>query len=116
MFKIRCHLKVTDYSPGIPAVVQWDWWCLWTTGTQVQFLSLHSRLRMGDCHRCGCRLQLWLGFDLSSRNCICCGVAEKERGREEERKERWVPYKENYQLHLSLKETVEKASKCWRYV
>lgn len=62
------------------------------------------------------RLQLWLGFDLSSRNCICCGVAEKERGREEERKERWVPYKENYQLHLSLKETIEKASKCWRYV
>ena len=36
---------------GVPAVVQWDWWCLWSTGTQVRSLAWHSELKICHCHR-----------------------------------------------------------------
>ena len=34
---------------GFPTVVQWDGWCLWSTGMQVCFLAQHSGLRIWCC-------------------------------------------------------------------
>ena len=85
MFKIRCHLKVTDYSPGIPAVVQWDWWCLmqsWDIGLIPGLVPLVKDSAL---------LQLWPGSDPWPGNSICHPVTKKKRkklvivyGRDEE--------------------------------
>ena len=34
-----------EESVGIPSVVQWDQWCLWSTESRVRFPAWHSGLR-----------------------------------------------------------------------
>ena len=64
----------------VPAVVQRDRWCLWSTGTQIQSPAQHSALRIQCFHR----LQLWPGSDSWPRNSICHGAAE-EKGKGEKK-------------------------------
>ena len=51
---------------GVTTVVQREWWCLWSTGTQVQSSAQHNGLRI-----CTATVgpDFWLG------NSICCGAA-----------------------------------------
>lgn len=48
---------------GVPSVVQWDWWHLGNTGTQVWSLASHSGLRIPYCHSCSI-VRSW-GSDLN---------------------------------------------------
>lgn len=52
--QVQGHLK--NSSPGLPAVAQWNWWCLCSTRTQVQSPAQHSGLK--DL----ALLHLWLGL------------------------------------------------------
>ena len=51
----------------VPTVLQQDWWCLGSAGTQVRSLAQHSGLRIPHCHswglggNCGSDLILSLG-------------------------------------------------------
>ena len=38
---------------GIPTVVQWDWWHLWSAGTQVISQAWHCGLRIQHYNSCG---------------------------------------------------------------
>ena len=53
---------------GVPAMVQWNWWCLGSTGSQVQSLAQHSGLRIQRCFSCGlghdCRSDLISGLGI----------------------------------------------------
>ena len=48
-------------SFGVPAVVQWNWQQLWSSGTQVQSPAHHSRLRIQRCCKCSVDLIPGLG-------------------------------------------------------
>ena len=48
---------------GVPAVVQWDWQCLYITRTRFQTLARHSELKDSMLQQVWCRLQLWPGSD-----------------------------------------------------
>ena len=38
---------------GVPTVGQWNWCCLWSTGSQVPSLAQHSGFKIHHCHSCG---------------------------------------------------------------
>jgi len=44
---------MSGYKYGVPAVAQWNWWLLWSTGMQVQSPAQHSELRIQLCCNCG---------------------------------------------------------------
>ena len=50
---IMCCLQKTYFKYGVPAVVQQDWQCLGSAGTQIQSQAWHSVLRIPCCHKYG---------------------------------------------------------------
>ena len=64
-------ISYTKKWRGVPSVAPWDWGHLGSTGTQIQSLAQHSKLRMGRCRRSS--LGHWPG------NSMCCRAAKKER-------------------------------------
>lgn len=45
-------LAFKSIGTGIPAVVQQDWWRLWSSGMQVPYMAQHSGLRIWCCCSC----------------------------------------------------------------
>ena len=54
-------------------MVQWDWWHLCSTRTQVQFLAHHTGLKDLVWPRLGLRADPWPG------NATCCQMAKKKK-------------------------------------
>ena len=101
-------------------MVQWDWWCLRSTGTQVPSLAWHSGLSTWCCcscglgHNCGSDLSLaWQLHRLLSGEKRKEKKEKRERERKEERKTIYVYrdlfqnvhsnyYNQTWEKHVSL--------------
>ena len=69
LFLTLPHVCLSKRHLSVPSVVQWHQQCLWSTGTQVQYLAWQSGLRIQCCYSCniGCNysLDLILGLETS---------------------------------------------------
>ena len=87
---------------GVHVVVQWDWWCLGTTGTHVQFPARHNGLRIQCCWSCS--LGHNYGLDLIPGWEIHMLWASQKRGERRNQlginlpKEAKDPYSKNYKM------------------
>ena len=64
---------------GVPAVAQWDWWCLCSARTQVQSPAWHIGLMDSALLQLNHQLQLWLSSHPQPRNSRYRETTKKEK-------------------------------------
>ena len=109
-----------DHWWGVPTVVQWDWQCLRSTGTQVRYPAPHNGLGSGAATAAAS-----VGSDPWPGNSICHRAAKNEKKKNKKKqlntkKPHWSPWQIKMKKLEMLWEKLnvmqrDKVSKyCWK--